>query len=913
MLMDTDEIDLSSTSDSPNAPLKRNKRAVITISTYNSDDDDDDDLDLEDDAPLSEIRAGMAPFPACDKEIIDLTNEATPPPSDDESSTLTEDQKDHIVTVMSKAGHSDLFKVSNAPSRNSLLSMWVNSSKFQAFRPPRMGYTGFGDKERVPRSFVVHFYETLKSNDPSTSNSVIKEPNFGAVLLKAQAHWKSLSSEERKAYRKRAIHSKASYSHHLLERREKLNSLISRRIPICANPSCQNLVVYDNRWDLDYCSPDCVVANSKFVFENRFRNSSAIALPANENPSVTSSSEKLMSLALSDNHRRGGNASLENGSLEVECKNKSLNLQSAVSPMEMKSSTDNYFGGNIFERVANVGQINRVKSQGDTTLRSRHQQSVLSPAIAYVDEVFLNGGIKDRILKSSFTKIGAMDMYNATFLQSHYTVVYNILTTRLPQNNNKDSETTTEEIEKEALNWKNVNEEKLRKLGVSEIFVDPCVDAEVAAEAAFLAAFSFDELKNQKRRVSQPPISCFTAHLDNDPDGFETKSKLQAAWDRGRILAQSQNQARRWMEMPPNMLYPEVFAHAIEEAMSEAMKSAAEDASLNVEVYDRKWIKQQGMGGVLGVARGSDQSPYFVEISYVGDPSRPNDHIALVGKGVTFDSGGISIKPAVGMGDMRGDMGGAAVIASVLTGIIRLQSPINVRVYLPLVENMPDGRAMRPGDVIRMANGCTVQVDNTDAEGRLILADALHYAQSRNPFFIMDAATLTGAISIALGDAYTGIFCNRSVQRRQVLDIWPLSEAEKGDAGSSTVQGGRGGATIIGALNHCGRIKCDPFWHMPNLYARHLIDGCATADIANITSGAYAKLAGSGSASAFLQNFVKPTIPFIHLDIAGVMKTIVDDASLRRGMSGRPTRALIHFLDSLARHNFRKHERDNKE
>ncbi|KAM3185039.1 hypothetical protein ACTXT7_007197 [Hymenolepis weldensis] len=556
---------------------------------------------------------------------------------------------------------------------------------------------------------------------------------------------------------------------------------------------------------------------------------------------------------------------------------------------------------------------------------NRYQQSTLSPAIAYVDEVFLNGGIKDRLLKSSLSRIGAMDMYNATFLQSHYTIIYNVLTPRVPQNNNKEGETTTiEEIAKESINWTNVSQDKLRiciargvqslqKQGVSEIFVDPIADAEVAAEAAFLAAFSFDELKSPKRRISQPPISCFTAHLDNDPDGFEVKSKLQAAWNRGQILAQSQNQARRWMEMPANMFYPEIFAHAIEEAMGEAIKSSAGDASVSVEVYDKKWIKQQGMGGILGVAKGSDQSPYFVEISYIGDPSRPNNHIALVGKGVTFDSGGISIKPSAGMGDMRGDMGGAAVMASVLTGIIQLQSPINIRVYLPLVENMPDGKAMRPGDVIRMANGFTVQVDNTDAEGRLILADALHYAQSRNPLFIMDAATLTGAISISLGDAYTGIFCNRSVQRRQVLDIWPLSETEKADAGSIAAEGGHSGATIIGALNHCGRIKYDPFWHMPNLYAKHLKDGCATADIANITSGAYAKLAGSGSASAFLQYFVKPTIPYVHLDIAGVMKTVADDAGMRRGMSGRPTRPLIHFLDNLARHNFRKEEREEKE
>ncbi|KAM3177917.1 hypothetical protein ACTXT7_003602, partial [Hymenolepis weldensis] len=147
MLIESDEIGQSSTDDNQNAPLRKSKKTIITISTYNSDDDDDDDLDLEDDVPLSEIRAGMAPFPACDKEIVDLTKETTPPPSDDESSVLTEEQKEHIVTMMSKVGHSDLSKVNNVTTHNSLLSMWINSSKFQMFQPPRMGYTGFSDKE----------------------------------------------------------------------------------------------------------------------------------------------------------------------------------------------------------------------------------------------------------------------------------------------------------------------------------------------------------------------------------------------------------------------------------------------------------------------------------------------------------------------------------------------------------------------------------------------------------------------------------------------------------------------------------------------------------------------------------------------------------------------------------------------
>nr|ANK58179.1 leucine aminopeptidase [Echinococcus granulosus] len=549
----------------------------------------------------------------------------------------------------------------------------------------------------------------------------------------------------------------------------------------------------------------------------------------------------------------------------------------------------------------------------------RHNQGLLSPAIAYVDEVFLNGGIKDRISKCCLSKIGAMDLCNATFLQSQYCIVCNPLIIRSVQNKEGDLK---DDPGQGPLSWRRIYHDKLQmcigrgvqtlqRQGVSEIFIDPFTDAEMAAETAHLAAYSFDELKNPKSRVNQPPISCFTAHFDNDPDGFQTRRKLLAAWNRGRVLAQAQNQARRWMEMPANLFPPEVFAHEIEEALSEALKSAAGDASLTVEVHDKMWIEQQDVGGVLGVARGSTRPPCFVEINFVGDPSRLNDHIALVGKGVTFDSGGISIKPSAGMGDMRADMGGAAVITSVITGLIQLQTPINIRAYLPLVENMPDGNAIRPGDVIRMASGTTVQVDNTDAEGRLILADALHYAQSRNPLFLLDAATLTGAISVSLGDQYTGLFCNRIVQQRNISNIWPpgvvgVSDETSVASGTATETSAVKIPTIIGSLNHCGLVKNDPFWHMPSLYFKQLKESSIDADIANITGGAFSRLGGSGAASAFLQSFVSPRIPFVHLDIAGVMKTVGDDPGMRRGMTGRPTRPLIHFFDQLARYGSTK-------
>uniref|UniRef100_A0A5K3FR29 Cytosol aminopeptidase n=1 Tax=Mesocestoides corti TaxID=53468 RepID=A0A5K3FR29_MESCO len=506
-------------------------------------------------------------------------------------------------------------------------------------------------------------------------------------------------------------------------------------------------------------------------------------------------------------------------------------------------------------------------------------------------------------------KFNLIDIYPATFLQSYYYIVYSGVGIRGPQNKNDECYDKPKEPDEP---WRLVHFDKLRncigrgvqalqKIGVSEIFVDPFADAEAAAEAAYLAAFCFDELKSPKKRISKPLLSCFTAHLDNDPDSFQTRNKLLTAWNRGKIFAQAQNQARRWMEMPSNLLPPQTFAREIEESLSQV---SCGETSLRVVVHDKDWIEKQNMGGVLGVSRASSQDPCFVEINYVGDPSRPNDHIALVGKGVTFDSGGISIKPAGGMEAMRADMGGAAVMASVVLALAQLQSPINIRVYLPLVENMPDGNALRPGDVLRMASGTTVQVDNTDAEGRLILADALHYAQSNPdapnpPLLIIDAATLTGAISVSLGDHYTGLFCNQAVQRRRVTDVWP----KEGDRDPQQHQQHPLPPTIIGSLNYCGRQKCDPFWHMPTLYSKHLQEGCHLADISNITTGSFARLGGSGSASAFLQSFVSHRTPYVHLDIAGVMKSVSEEVSVRRGMTGRPTRPLIYFLDRLARQN----------
>src|SRR4051794_13927039 len=328
------------------------------------------------------------------------------------------------------------------------------------------------------------------------------------------------------------------------------------------------------------------------------------------------------------------------------------------------------------------------------------------------------------------------------------------------------------------------------------------VDAvQAATEGLILAAFSVDQYKTGER--FGPPA---TELLVVAPDGARDMAALQRAIERGVILGESSNLARGFANEPSNVLTPRVFA--------ERATAIARDAGVGVEVLDEKAIERLGMGLLLGVARGSSEPPRVIVLRHdpPGAPSGPV--LGLVGKGVTFDTGGISIKPADGMERMKDDMAGGAAVACAMRAISLLQAPIRVIGIIPATENMPGGRAMKPGDILTSAEGKTVEVINTDAEGRLILGDALWYARTLGATHLVDVATLTGACVVALGRTTSGLFgrpdawvdhVKRATDRAGDRS-WPMpiyddyKDLLKSEIADFTNTGGRAGGAISAAL-----------------------------------------------------------------------------------------------------------------
>ncbi|RUS84194.1 hypothetical protein EGW08_008034 [Elysia chlorotica] len=392
----------------------------------------------------------------------------------------------------------------------------------------------------------------------------------------------------------------------------------------------------------------------------------------------------------------------------------------------------------------------------------------------------------------------------------------------------------------------------LRDAGETEVEVETCGDAQAAAEASFLSLHSFDEFRAEKDRTPSVKVTLFSEEI-------EQGSQVVEKWAKGEILAAGQNFARYLMESPANKMTPTIFSEKVGENLSQL-------PNCKVYIRDQSWARSMNMGSFLSVAKGSEEEPKFLEIDYEGGKS-DEAPVIFVGKGVTFDSGGISIKPSANMDNMRADMGGAACVAGSLQAAARLGLPINIKALIPLCENMPSGKANKPGDVVTAMNGKTIQVDNTDAEGRLILADALCYAETFHPKLILDVATLTGAVMVALGAGVTGTYTKSE-------PIW-------------------------NTIHTAGMITGDRMWRMPLLkYYTKQVTKADLADVDNV--GKKRGEAGSCTAAAFLQEFVS-TKEWIHLDIAGVMINIDDVPYLGKGMSGRPTRTLVQFLELLSK------------
>jgi len=377
-------------------------------------------------------------------------------------------------------------------------------------------------------------------------------------------------------------------------------------------------------------------------------------------------------------------------------------------------------------------------------------------------------------------------------------------------------------------------------LGVKNVKIESLDDAEAAAEGATLANWAFQTFKAEKKT--------FPSLLPYDESCMDS-------WSRGVKLAGAQNLARDLMEHPANHLTPILFAEQVVQQM--------QGLPVDIKVRDETWAKDMKMGSFMSVARGSYEPLRFLEMSYSG-ASKDSKPIVLVGKGVTFDTGGISIKPSAKMDKMRADMGGAATVTATLKAVAELGLEVNVVVLIPLTENMPGSKATKPGDVVTAMNGKTIQIDNTDAEGRLILADALTYADTFDPRCVMDVATLTGAISVALGTGATGVFASSSKDFK--------------------------------VLESAGVNTGDRVWRMPlwDHYSK-LMKKSPLADLNNIslTPGG-----GSCTAAGFLRQFTSSK-NWLHLDIAGVMENEGALPYLGSGMSGRPTRTMIQFVQDL--------------
>jgi leucyl aminopeptidase len=330
-------------------------------------------------------------------------------------------------------------------------------------------------------------------------------------------------------------------------------------------------------------------------------------------------------------------------------------------------------------------------------------------------------------------------------------------------------------------------------------------------------------------------------------------SSLAASIKRGEIVGGAINLARDLANTPPAEKPPIKLA--------ERIQLVATDAGIAVETWDERRIEQERFGGLRGVAAGSEEPPRFMILDY-----RRGGHMAtlsLVGKGVTFDSGGLSLKPSASMEDMKCDMTGAAVVAAAMQAIARLELPVNVTGYLALTENMTGGRAMKLGDVLTMRNGKTVEVLNTDAEGRLILADALSYAVERRPGLVLDLATLTGACMVALGTKVAGLFGNDEAFCREFLAA-------------------------------CGQTG-ERAWRLPldDDYKEALKS--QVADLKNIGG----KWGGAVTAAKFLEQFVGST-PWIHLDIAGPSWAESDSPGRDIGATGCFVRTLVRLVENLA-------------
>jgi leucyl aminopeptidase len=371
-------------------------------------------------------------------------------------------------------------------------------------------------------------------------------------------------------------------------------------------------------------------------------------------------------------------------------------------------------------------------------------------------------------------------------------------------------------------------------------------------EGAILGSYRFDRFKSGEAAVGDDD-----AEEAEDKPGLEsltivTGAGVDDAVETARVAAEAANRARDLQGLPSNVATPSFLAER-------ALELAVQHDSLSCEVMERDEMVERGMGGLEAVSKGTDEPPKLIVLRHEG----PGELLGIVGKGVTFDSGGISIKPSGGMQEMKMDMSGAAAVIEAMGAIAELGLAANVLAVIPATENMPSGHAVKPGDIITQLNGKTVEVNNTDAEGRLILADALAYSVELGAERIVELSTLTGAVLVALGSTYAALISND--------DAW------------------------AGEVEEAGKRTGELAWRLPlHPEYKQLTKGT----VADLTNAASKRKAGTIYAGSFLEEFVDGH-PFVHLDIAGTAWDVGRDYA-SKGPTGFGVRLLVDLVRGLA-------------
>lgn len=378
--------------------------------------------------------------------------------------------------------------------------------------------------------------------------------------------------------------------------------------------------------------------------------------------------------------------------------------------------------------------------------------------------------------------------------------------------------------------------------------LEPKTSGQAIAEGSLLGLYKFGSYMSNGNQTELEELTI----MEQDSS---RASEIEAGVASGMVAAEATILARDMVNEPANMMTP---TH-----MAEIARRVAESEGLTLNILDAPQMKEMGMGALLGVAQGSDEPPKLIVLGYHGDPDNPGNNLGLVGKGITFDTGGISLKQPGGMEAMKGDMAGGASVIAAMKMIGQDKPKINVTGIIAATENMPSGSAQRPGDVVRAMNGKTIEVINTDAEGRLVLADALCYAREQGLNRLVDVATLTGAMVTTLGKACTGLMGNH----QEFLDQVTAAGKETGEK----------------------------YWQLPMFDEYKDLIKSDVADMKN--SGG--RQAGSISAAFLLAEFVGDT-PWVHMDIAGTSTADRTKGYQVKGATGVPARTLARLASNLA-------------